>query len=444
MIWYTAQHWHRALPTLKTVEGDFSPVQHRHGCQVRVLLGNQLIPSTRLRRMRLETDPTASWRLLPDLRKTMAISSRICQKQKENAETFVCPKSSCIYADVTRTRTRREGGTLWYIFVKTNEKFRNRAVENSWTGTCHVLCHRQFATYARTIVEIFCTSEQIQDTLPLHWSILLTSTWRWIPVKWKTHVFHTGSSQNCRSVIEHWLRAGGLRSRCGRQAWCFSALIESTTSCFQLKKRTFTEAIRVFLGKSCTNTVTYWGNIASVTSIWKRRKTKLHVFPERQRCYCSLQSYACLFARQGCHLWRSDFVREKPPCRWSKRRQTSHRTTRFENSRSTRSSIRWSIDWTTFSKKKKLNMFWIRLTRNCSSNSCSNTRTSRRTTNRPTHFRATTPRSSGSTATWRGMTSCSSRIVSSAVTITLTMQSHVVVAAEFSNVSALMYTIKSV
>ena len=49
-------------------------------------------------------------------------------------------------------------------------------------------------------------------------------TWTVFPSEWKTHVYHTGSSRDCRSIIEHGLLARGIGSRQGRQACYFSAL----------------------------------------------------------------------------------------------------------------------------------------------------------------------------------------------------------------------------
>ena len=45
-----------------------------------------------------------------------------------------------------------------------------------------------------------------------------------MPDTWKKHIFHTGSSNHCKSITENGLRAGGTSSREGRHACSFSAL----------------------------------------------------------------------------------------------------------------------------------------------------------------------------------------------------------------------------
>ena len=45
-----------------------------------------------------------------------------------------------------------------------------------------------------------------------------------IPYEWKPLIYHTGSLNNCRSLVQGGLIAGGTSDRKGRQAWFFSAM----------------------------------------------------------------------------------------------------------------------------------------------------------------------------------------------------------------------------
>ena len=45
-----------------------------------------------------------------------------------------------------------------------------------------------------------------------------------IQLNWKEHIFHTGSSSNCKSILENGLWAGGSSPRSTRQTCFFSAL----------------------------------------------------------------------------------------------------------------------------------------------------------------------------------------------------------------------------
>ena len=115
-------------------------------------------------------------------------------------------------------------------------------------------------------------------------------------------------------------------------------------------KREITQPVQVFFERSCRTQLQSGSRLHQLFQLGSGAKRELHVLPERQRCFCSLRSYARLFTWQGSDFWQSDFVRGKSPCCTRKRRELSRRTNRLESSRSTRSSIRWSIGWRRRSK----------------------------------------------------------------------------------------------
>ena len=154
------------------------------------------LESDRKRRLITEKTKTftSSWRLCIDLGKI------ICKKKKRLQRHSFVEK-----ADVsTQKWERRPRGGRRSILVqieKRNEKFRSSAMEASWMGNIHVLCHsNRDSKHAKTIVEIFFTSDRFKDTLFLHWSNLAY-------FKLKKIFYHTWSSQHCKSVIEHGLWA---------------------------------------------------------------------------------------------------------------------------------------------------------------------------------------------------------------------------------------------
>ena len=81
-----------------------------------------------------------SWRLCTYLRKTMATSSRIRQKQMRMQRRSFLQK-----ADVSTQRREglheEDGGVFWFIMTERNAQIRNRAVQDNWTGKHHVFGH---------------------------------------------------------------------------------------------------------------------------------------------------------------------------------------------------------------------------------------------------------------------------------------------------------------
>ena len=228
MIWRTPQHWHRAPTTLKTAEGDFSSVQYRHSIQVHLLPGIKMIPWTRLRKLRLETDRKRTF-----LKKTKQSSYFLVKTMdrfakdnddqiphlplgSENAEMFICTERWCIYSEMRKDMHGEDGRVVWY---KLHSEWTLQKTQQwktmEWNRFMSHVTDKPLFDFCKNDCGHVLDIKAIQGQLLLHLSMLLTSTWRWF--LW--------DERHMLTSLDHRNRTGGWSSRNGRQACYLSVLI---------------------------------------------------------------------------------------------------------------------------------------------------------------------------------------------------------------------------